>query len=290
MTLSSIRFIDRLSEIADRYDGFIFDLWGVVHNGKTPYPGALAAMSAIRQSERPLLLLSNAPRRASAVAMFLDQIGVPRDTYDGILTSGDLVHAALQRGDVAKPGARCLRIGPTRDHGLTDGLDIELVSDVEQATLLLVTGLHDDERETAEDYRPILDAALERRLPLICANPDLSVMRGDHEVPCAGAIAALYESMGGPVHWYGKPDASAYRASLERLKLPAERVLAVGDSFRTDIQGASRFGIASLFVASGLHGNQWRLSPGARPSAQLLEAEASRWNAWPTYAAAMVTW
>lgn len=290
LILQSFRFIDGLSEIADRYDGFIFDLWGVVHDGLAPYPGALAAMSAIRSSARPLLLLSNAPRRATAVEAFLDTIGVPRGAYDGILTSGDLVHAALARGDVAARGARCLRVGPERNHGLVHGLDVELVTDVEAAEMLLVTGLHDDERETAADYRPLLDAALRHRLPLVCANPDLSVMRGAHEVPCAGAIAALYESMGGAVHWYGKPDATAYRASLDRLRLPADRVLAVGDSFRTDIQGASRFGIASLFVAGGLHASHWTLVPGARPPAHLLETEAKRWNAWPSYVTALLSW
>lgn len=290
MTLAPFRFIDRLAEIADRFDGFIFDLWGVVHNGKTPYPGALAAMAAIKQSARPILLLSNAPRRSDAVAVFLDKIGVPRDAYDGILTSGDLVHAALQRGEPVGRAAKCLRIGPERDHSLIDGLDIRLVGAVEAADLLLVTGLHNDERETAEDYRPLLDAALRRRLPLVCANPDLSVMRGAHEVPCAGAIAALYESIGGQVHWFGKPDASAYRASIERLRLPAPRLLAVGDSFRTDIQGASRFGIASLFVAGGLHASHWNLGPGEPPPAARIEAEATRWNAWPNYVTALLTW
>ncbi|WP_162915015.1 TIGR01459 family HAD-type hydrolase [Desertibaculum subflavum] len=290
MTLTSFRFIDHLAEIAERFDGFIFDLWGVVHDGKAPYPGALTAMAAIKRSARPILLLSNAPRRSDAVAVFLDKIGVPRDAYDGVLTSGDLVHAALLRGEPGGRNAKCLRIGPERDHGLIDGLDVRLIDDVQTADLLLVTGLHDDERETADDYRALLDAALRRRLPLVCANPDLSVMRGTDEVPCAGAIAALYESMGGQVHWFGKPDASAYRASVDRLGLPAARLLAVGDSFRTDIQGASRFGIASLFVAGGLHGSHWRLGRGERPPPALIEAEATRWNAWPHYVTALLTW
>lgn len=290
MTLASIRFIDGLAEIADQFDGFIFDLWGVVHDGKAPYPGALAAMTAIKRSARPILLLSNAPRRSDAVASFLDTIGVPRAAYDGILTSGDLVRDALERGTLARRGAKCLRIGPERDHGLVEGLDLELVADTGIADLLLVTGLHDDERETAADYRALLEGALRRRLPLVCANPDLSVMRGAHEVPCAGAIAALYESIGGEVKWFGKPDASAYRASLERLALPAQRLLAVGDSFRTDIQGASRFGIASVFVAGGLHAGHWNLGQGDRPPASLIEAEARRWNAWPHYVTALLTW
>lgn len=290
MTLTSFRFIDGLAEIADQFDGFIFDLWGVVHDGKAPYPGALSAMAAIKRSARPILLLSNAPRRSGAVASFLDGIGVPRSAYDGILTSGDLVHDALERGTFADHSARCLRIGPERDHGLVEGLDLRLVADVGVADLLLVTGLHDDERETAADYRALLEAAHRRRLPLVCANPDLSVMRGAHEVPCAGAIAALYESIGGEVRWFGKPDASAYRASLERLTLPAERVLAVGDSFRTDIQGACRFGIASLFVAGGLHSSHWNLGQGDRPAASLIETEARRWNAWPNYVTTLLSW
>jgi HAD superfamily hydrolase (TIGR01459 family) len=288
--LVPFRFIDHLAEIAGQYDGFIFDLWGVVHDGKAPYPGALAAMSAIKRAGKPLLLLSNAPRRSDAVATFLDKLGVPRATYDGILTSGDLVHTALRQGDVARPGARCLRIGPERDHGLTGGLELKLVAEIDSAEILLVTGLHDDERETADDYHPLLERALDRRLPLICANPDLSVMRGTHEVPCAGAIAALYESLGGKVHWYGKPDPSAYRASLDRLELSAERLLAVGDSFRTDIQGARRFGIASLFVASGLHARTWKLAPGEHPPVTLVESEAKRWNAWPTYVTGLLDW
>jgi HAD superfamily hydrolase (TIGR01459 family) len=290
LILPSYRIIAGLAEITDRYAGFILDLWGVVHDGKRPYPGSLAAMAAIRRQGKPLLLLSNAPRRAAAVQTFLDTIGVPRDAYDGTLTSGDLVHEALRSGAISGPGAGCFRIGPGRNHGLTEGLDLRLVDDITAADLLLVTGLLDDETESAADYRAMLEAALARRLPLVCANPDLSVMRGPREVPCAGAIAALYEAMGGPVHWYGKPDASAYRASLVRLGLPAESLLAVGDSFRTDIQGASRFGIDSLFVAGGLHASHWQLAHGTMPSAAQLTGEIDRWGLAPTYVTALLTW
>jgi HAD superfamily hydrolase (TIGR01459 family) len=288
--LAPFRFIDHLAEIAGLYDGFIFDIWGVLHDGKTPYPGALAAMTAIKRAGKPLLLLSNAARQSDMISTFLDKIGVPRDIYGGILTSGDLVQAAFAQGNLARRGASCLRIGSERNRGLVDGLDLQLVPTIEAAEILLVTGLQDEERETADDYLPLLEQALRRRLPLVCANPDLSVMRGAQEVPCAGAIATLYESLGGSVHWYGKPDAIAYRTSLDRLKLPAERLLAVGDSFRTDIQGAHRFGIASLFVAGGLHARIWELTPGELPPLSLVEVEARRWDAWPTYVTGLLDW
>lgn len=276
--------------MAEGYDGFILDLWGVVHDGKAAYPGALSAIRAVKASGKPILLLSNAPRRSSAVKLLLDRLGVPPETYDTIVTSGDLVHAAIAAGEADLVGGRCLRIGPERDHGLVDGLDLELVDGVGAADFLLVTGLHDDERETAETYRPLLLESLAGGLPLICANPDRSVMRGPLEVPCAGAIAELYEGMGGRVLWFGKPDQGAYRASLSRLGLEAGKVLAVGDSFRTDIAGASAAGIDTLFVAGGLHVHSWGIQPGDKPAVALVEADAARFGATPTYVIPLLDW
>lgn len=247
-------------------------------------------MTAVKAAGKPVLLLSNAPRRAGAVALLLDRLGVPEGAYDGIVTSGDLVHAAIAAGEADLVGGRCLRIGPERDHGLVDGLDLELTGSAEAADFLLVTGLHDDERETAETYRSILLQALASGLPLVCANPDRTVMRGPLEVPCAGAIAELYETMGGRVLWFGKPEANAYRASLGRLGLQPRQVLAVGDSFRTDVAGAVRAGIDVLFVAGGLHVHGWGIRSGERPAPSLIEEEAARFGAMPNYVIPLLAW
>ncbi len=290
LILSAFRFIESLRDVAEGYDGFILDLWGVVHDGKAAYPGALAAMRAVKAAGKPVLLLSNAPRRGSVVKLLLDRLGVPPETYDFIVTSGDLVHAAIEAGEADLLGGRCVRISPERDHGLLDGLDLELVEGVGRADFLLVTGLHDDERETAETYRPVLLEALAGGLPLVCANPDRSVMRGPMEVPCAGAIAELYEEMGGRVLWFGKPAQGAYRTSLGHLGLEPGRVLAVGDSFRTDIAGAVAAGIDCLFVAGGLHVHSWGIRSGDKPAAALIEADAARFGAVPTYVIPLLAW
>jgi HAD superfamily hydrolase (TIGR01459 family) len=244
-----------LSTIADGYDGFVVDLWGVIHDGIAPFPDALACLRQL--AGRPVLLLSNAPRRAASVQRTLRRLGVDDALYVHILTSGEATWHALHRRDdpwFAALGSRVFHLGPDRDRGLLAGLDLALAATPADADLVLNTG-PDDARETGrlEDFLPELGACLRAGLKMICANPDLEIVRGDARILCAGALAAWYEAHGGDVRWIGKPDRTIYNAALSMLQLPAHRVLAIGDSLRTDIAGAAGAGMDSLWVLGGIH-------------------------------------
>lgn len=247
--------IQGLDEIADRYDVVLSDVWGVIHNGRERFAPACRALSAFAEQRGPVILISNAPRPAADVAPQLDDLGVPRAAWSTLITSGDATRALL--ADRA-PGP-VWAIGPDRDAALYAGLGLELTGP-ENAALICVTGPYDDETETAEDYRDRFEAILPRRLPLLCANPDIVVQRGDRLIPCAGALARLYADLGGEVRMAGKPHAPIYDLCIAeaeaRLGRPVDRrrVLCIGDGIPTDILGANGQDLDVLFVAGGIHG------------------------------------
>ncbi len=241
--------------LAQEYDGFILDLWGVIHDGIAPYDGALDCLQ--RLVGRPVLLLSNAPRRADSVRRTLRRLGIADGLYTDILTSGEATWQALNDRDdpwFASLGTRAYHLGPARDRGVLEGVGVEIVAAPEQADFVLNTGPY-DERETADlgSFVDELTACLRANLKMICANPDLEIVRGDQRILCAGTFAAWYAAQGGDVRWIGKPDAAIYRRALAMLTVPPARVLAVGDSLRTDIAGAAGMGLASAWVLSGIH-------------------------------------
>jgi HAD superfamily hydrolase (TIGR01459 family) len=244
--------------LATRYDGFILDLWGVIHDGISPYPGAVDVLQRLRAMGKPTVLLSNAPRRAHVAQQALRAMGIADDLYTGILTSGEAVHLMLRdRTDpfFAALGERVYHLGPARDRNVIEGLKLALVEQPEQASFLLNTGPDDERSPTdADAYMPELRACLAAGLPMICANPDLEVIRGGERVICAGLLTQRYEALGGVTRWIGKPDPAIYGPVVELLGVPTERVLAVGDALRTDIAGASGVGIASCWVLGGIHG------------------------------------
>jgi HAD superfamily hydrolase (TIGR01459 family) len=247
--------IQGLDEIADRYDVVLSDVWGVIHNGRERFAPACRALSAFAEQRGPVILISNAPRPAPDVVPQLDDLGVPRAAWSTLITSGDATRALL--ADRA-PGP-VWAIGPDRDAALYAGLGLELTGP-EDAALICVTGPYDDETETAEDYRDRFEAILPRRLPLLCANPDIVVQRGDRLIPCAGALARLYADLGGEVRMAGKPHAPIYDLCIAeaeaRLGRPVDRrrVLCIGDGIPTDILGANGQDLDVLFVAGGIHG------------------------------------
>ncbi len=246
-------FLRGLSAIADRYDLLLCDIWGVLHNGVAAFPAACEALTRFRGDGRHVVLLSNAPRPAHAVVGALDRLGVPRDAYDGIVTSGDVTREIIAQ----RAGLRVFHIGPERDLPVFAGLDAPLAG-VEDADYAVCTGLADDDREGPQDYAQVLRRLRERRLPMLCANPDIVVDRGGRMIFCAGAIAAAYDELGGEVMQAGKPHLAIYEATMAFVRerwgeVPRGRIIAVGDSIRTDIAGANAFGIASLFVARGIH-------------------------------------
>jgi HAD superfamily hydrolase (TIGR01459 family) len=252
------RSIAGLSEIADRYDALICDVWGVVHNGREAYRPACEALVKFAETRGPVVLLSNAPRPASAVVPQLDAFQVPRGAWQGFITSGDATRALLKQ---RVPGP-AWAIGPERDHPLFEGIDLAFAGPGE-AAFIACTGLVDDEAETPEDYRQTLTTAAERGLEMICANPDLVVQRGDRLLYCAGALAALYVELGGRVIMAGKPYGPVYEQALAeaaglagRVEIPRERVLCVGDGLPTDTKGANNQGLDALFVLGGIHGQE----------------------------------
>jgi HAD superfamily hydrolase (TIGR01459 family) len=261
-----MRHIAGLGAIAADYDGFIVDLWGVVHDGIRPYPGALHCLE--RLAGRPLLLLSNAPRRSASTQSMLRRMGVPDRLYTHILTSGEATWLALR--DRAHPwfarlGARVYHLGPKRDRNVLEALDLTIVGDPAAADFMLNTGPDDDVDDPRDlaTFIPELDRCLAAGLPMICANPDLEVIRGGVRVICAGALAARYERLGGAVRSVGKPDPAIYHPVLAMLGAERARTLAVGDSLRTDIAGAQAAGIDSCWVLGGIHAESLGDDPAA---------------------------
>jgi HAD superfamily hydrolase (TIGR01459 family) len=249
-----IPIVATIGDIKPAPMAWLCDIWGVLHNGVTAFPKAIAACQAYRRSGGLVLLVSNAPRPASAVAEQFVRLSIPRDAYDHILTSGDVARGLL----VSLADRPLHHIGPDRDVGLFAGLGVTRVA-AHDAEHIVCTGLFDDTRETAEDYRQGFVGMVARGLPMLCANPDLSVDRGGQIIACAGALAALYADLGGVVRYAGKPHPEVYRAALAWVSTRAGRVvspadvLAIGDGVFTDIQGASAEAIASVYIASSVY-------------------------------------
>jgi len=258
-----IKPIDGLAALAGRYDALLCDVWGVIHNGRESFPGPCATLVRWRAEVGPVVLISNSPRPCAQVAEQLDGLGVPREAWSALVTSGDVTRTLLAK---RAPGP-AYRLGPDRDAPLYAGLDLAFAP-LDEARFIACTGPVNDDVETPEDYRDLLTKAAKRRLPMICANPDRVVQRGDRLVYCGGALAELYEALGGEVVMAGKPYAPIYEASLARggeiLGRPIEkaRVLAIGDGVVTDAKGANAHGLDLLFVAAGIHGAEMRGADG----------------------------
>lgn len=243
-----------LSHIAGDYDALICDIWGVLHNGRESFADASQALLRFRAERGPVTLLTNAPRRAGEVRTQLARLGVPEGVCDAIMTSGEATRAELAKRTRANASLALFHLGPERDNGVYEGLPLRLVK-AEDADLVLCTGLFDDDHETPDDYRAMLEGFLKRKLVFICANPDIVVQRGEQLLYCAGAIARLYESMGGEVLNFGKPYRPVFDAALETLAAvrTVKNILVIGDGAETDIKGANVCGLDALLVSGGIH-------------------------------------
>lgn len=285
--------LDGLGAIADRYDAFIVDLWGVVHNGERPYPGVIDALRRARAAGRQVCLLSNAPRRIATVLRSLEFIGVPRDAFDHLMSSGEATYRALADPPDAfhrALGPRFHHMGPPRDVDVHEGLEGRILGTLAEADWVLNTGI-DGPDETLADFEEALQAARARDLPMVCANPDLVVMWGRRLAICAGTIAQRYEALGGRVAYHGKPHPPVYRLCFGLLgEAAAGRILAIGDSFRTDIAGAAAVGIDSLLVVGGIHAEELGLAPGQPPDGTALAEAAAAHGHRPTYAIGHLAW
>lgn len=257
MDTQALRLTEHFAPVARRYDAVLCDVWGVVHNGVSAFSCACDALARFRVGGGTVVLISNAPRPGHVIEPHLAQLGVPRAAYDGIVTSGDVARHFM----TARPGSKVYHLGPARDLPNFVDIDIRLAS-LGTADYVVCTGLFDDEVETPEDYRDILGQARARGLLMICANPDLVVDRGDKRLYCAGALAEFYAKLGGEVLYAGKPHRPIYEEALAKVgglrgETPClERMIAVGDSVRTDLTGAVSFGIDCLFVTGGIHAEE----------------------------------
>ncbi len=252
-----IKLTPHFSALAANYDVVLSDVWGVTHNGIAAFPAACEALKRYRENGGTVVLITNAPRSGDAVNRQLDQFGVPREAYDGIVSSGDVTCGLM----TARPGQSVFHLGPQRDISIFDGLSVRFAP-VEEADYVVCTGLFNDEVETPESYRDMLGIMRARKLFMVCGNPDVVVERGDRLFYCAGAIADLYGSLGGEVLYAGKPYRPIYEMALAKAEkargsgVRLSRVLAIGDSVRTDVKGATSFGIDCLFVTAGIHAEE----------------------------------
>ena len=271
------QIIASLADTGSRYNAVFCDLWGCLHDGKTPFPAAVAALQGFRARGGRVLLLTNAPRPRGSVVAQLDRMGVPRDAWDEVVTSGDAAQYAMLDGAV---GRRIYFIGADKDEPFFTDLPADAPGSVTRVTLdqaqgVVCTGLRDDLTETPDDYRAELLAARTRGLPFLCANPDIIVDYGDKRLFCAGALAAAYEQAGGTALYFGKPHPPIYDLARRRL-IPLlddadPAILCIGDGINTDIQGGLGEDLDTLFVTGGINAADFGPNPDA-PDPSLLDA------------------
>lgn len=289
------RIVPSLAEISQPYDALLCDLWGCLHNGVSPFAPAVAALQEFRARGGKVVLLTNAPRPSRYVIASLDRMRVPKDAYDLVVTSGDAAQDAMFAGAV---GQKVWHLGPSKDEGFftdippewQDQTTIERVP-FDEAEGIVCTGPFDETTEVPEDYRPQFLLAKGRGLKMLCANPDIVVDMGERRIYCAGALAALYQDMGGEALYFGKPHPPVYdlvRRRLAALGGPRDpNLLAIGDGINTDIAGARGEDIDALFVTGGLAAGQFGPDP-ENPNQELLDDWLRTRDQAPQYAIGML--
>jgi len=274
----TLRALKGLAEVAGEFDGFILDLWGVVHDGATAYPQSAATLQSLKDAGKKTLLLSNAPRRAYALIEGMARMGIPRELYGDVLSSGEATRDALiAREDpfFKALGTKAYHLGPERDRSIFDDTGLEILSTVAGADFIVNTG-PDGLDEVVDDYAEELAEGAAKGLPMVCANPDMMVIRSGQVVMCAGAMAKRYETLGGRVAYRGKPDPAVYRLAVARLGLSANRIAVVGDALETDIKGANASGLASIWCTGGIHAEALGTRYGAAADPAKAEALARK--------------
>jgi HAD superfamily hydrolase (TIGR01459 family) len=278
--MTELSVLNGLSDVAANYDVLLCDVWGVIHNGRESFPKAVEALVEFRKTRGPVVLVSNAPRPSRDVVPQLHALKVPDEAWSAFVTSGDATRTELAK---RRPGP-AWALGPARDAPLYEGLGLEMVETPEDAAFISCTGLFDDEVETPEDFRERLQGCAARGLEMVCANPDRVVQRGSKMIYCAGALAELYEELGGKVVMAGKPYGPIYTLARDAAEkcagrhIETGRILAVGDGIPTDVKGANAQCLDLLFIAAGIHakdaqGPDGKLD-GARAAEMLRQADA----------------
>jgi len=250
-----------ISEISDKFDVYFIDLWGVIHNGVQCYPEALKVLEKLKEQNKKIVLISNAPRPAAVVKVFLETIGLKSSGYDFLVTSGDITREYISLNSSKK---NFYHLGPTRDIDLFKDLNVTLTSK-EECEEIICTGLVSDEEEKLQDYKILLDFFLNKKIPLICANPDEVVARGEKIVFCAGALANQYKQEGGVVRYFGKPYSEIYSFALKKIRAHKDfkdkkeiNTLVIGDNIKTDIKGANLSNLDSVLILNGIYKDFFR--------------------------------
>mgnify|MGYP001241991692 FL=1 len=250
-----------ISEISDKFDVYFIDLWGVIHNGVQCYPEALKVLEKLKEQNKKIVLISNAPRPAAVVKVFLETIGLKSSGYDFLVTSGDITREYISLNSSKK---NFYHLGPTRDIDLFKDLNVTLTSK-EECEEIICTGLVSDEEEKLQDYKTLLDFFLNKKIPLICANPDEVVARGEKIVFCAGALANQYKQEGGVVRYFGKPYSEIYSFALKKIRAHKDfkdkkeiNTLVIGDNIKTDIKGANLSNLDSVLILNGIYKDFFR--------------------------------
>ena len=288
------QLISRLSSIADSYDSYIIDLWGTLHNGVEPFPEAIDCLKKLKTAGKSIALLSNAPFRVDVVVKVITQIGVPYDLYDNVLSSGEVAwNAIADRSNNLFEclGKRVVFIGNERHRSMLENPNIEEVNSIKQADFILCAGPR-KQSHTIEDYVSELSEAANLSLPMVCANPDREVMRGQEREICAGAIADYYETTyKGVVSWYGKPFRPIFDEMITLLSYPQRnKVLMIGDGILTDVAGAKGADIDSLFLCGGIHADVLGVDKAGGVKETLLVELLRKYGQAPNYAAMHLSW
>ena len=282
-----MKILEGFKNIVDKYEFFVFDIWGVIHDGAHLYPNVIETLQYLKSQQRKISFLSNAPRRAFRVEKILNQFGITADLYDFVLTSGECTYLYLQQNQQLKFAnfkSKYLYIGPDKDLDLLEGLDYQKVSDPAQADFVLTTGFDHDNSQLSEKL-PLAIQAHNFKLPMICVNPDLIVVRQNGaEMICAGALALEYQKMGGVVHYFGKPYANVYDILMAKYLLSdRKKFVAIGDGIETDIKGACDFGIDSILVSSGIMSKELKVNFGVDVDLDSVSEVFNKYKIYPQY-------
>ncbi len=284
-----------IRSLVDSYDTYVVDLWGTLHDGLVAYPGAIDALKRLKDAGKRIALLSNVPRQLDKATDILEKVGITRDLYDVMMTSGESVFRALRdRADPwhAKLNGACWHLGPERDRHIFRGLDIDLLTEPEGAGFCVATGAAMNE-ERVEDYKDVLDRGLALKLPMVCANPDIIVPVGNTLAICAGAFAEYYVAGGGDVFWHGKPYAPIYQTLFAELggdAIDPERTLGLGDGLNTDIAGAAAAGIRSALLTGGIHKPDLKINWRGKPDGEALSLLIESAKAKPDHVLRRFAW
>lgn len=289
MQPNNVPFITGISDIAARYDYFILDIFGVIHDGIRSFPGTENVLNQLQRADKKICLLSNTPMRAEGTLEQLELMGLKRSSFNHIVTSGEATHAALK--DLKSEfGKNCWFIGTDMMAGVLEGHDLTLVNGPENADFIInsVPGTH---RVTRESFIHKLSIAAKRNVPMICANPDLVVNIGETQYECAGTFALEYEQMGGRVIYFGKPHLPVYERCHALFGKPGKsKIVAIGDSIHTDITGANRFGIDSVFNLEGIHQEEVRCRTSGQVDNHQVALMLKNQTQQPTYVMAGFQW